>query len=327
VSFAEGGAGVLETETPEKLGAAVGHWRARLDVGLAALLFSTGGVFIKALTGLTAWQRAGLRSLVAAAFLLAVWPRARRGISGRSLVFGLFYAATMATFVAANTYTTSANAIFLQSTAPLWVLLLSPLVLRERATRADLLFMLALAAGLALCFSGELLASGAAQRTAPRPVLGNVFAIASGVLWACTIVGLRWLAQPTRESGNGAAASVVAGNLLCFLGCALLSALLGQPFFSTLDRLDVNQWLSVLFLGCLQIGLAYVVLTRGMERVVAMEASLLLLVEPVFNPLWTFLVHGERPGAFALAGGAVILGATAVHAGAAPPRTIEPTPA
>src|SRR5258706_12034862 len=104
----------------------------RLDLILAALLFSTGGVFIKALAGMTAWQRAGLRSLVAVVFLLLVWPQARRGFSRKALIFSLFYAGTLACFVAANTYTTSANAIFLQSTAPLYVLLLSPLVLGEK---------------------------------------------------------------------------------------------------------------------------------------------------------------------------------------------------
>lgn len=317
---------MAESEIVAAKDAATGDWRARLDVGMAALLFSTGGVFIKALTGLTAWQRAGLRSLVAALFLLAVWPRARSGFTARSFLFGAFYAATLATFVAANTWTTAANAIFLQSTAPLWVLLLSPLVLRERIGRGDLLFMAALAAGLLLCFVGELRGGAEAQATAPQPLLGNAVAVGSGVLWACTIVGLRWFGQRTRGDADGMAASVVAGNVTCFLACWLLAALLRQPYFPDPAGLGAGRAGALLFLGCVQVGLAYVVLTRGLRRVTALQASLLLLVEPVFNPLWTFLVHGERPGAWALAGGAMILAATAVHALLSPPRVVEPSP-
>ncbi len=297
----------------------------RLDLILAALLFSTGGVFIKALAGMTAWQRAGLRSLVAVVFLLLVWPQARRGFSRKALIFSLFYAGTLACFVAANTYTTSANAIFLQSTAPLYVLLLSPLVLGEKVQRGDLLFMGALAVGLALCFGGEFWWGGShVQATAPRPVLGNVFGLVSGILWACTIIGLRWFGQRSggatdaRDSG-GAGASVVLGNVSCFAVCLLIGAFTGEGIFHGVTTLAPKTYAVLVFLGVFQVGLAYICITRGMSRVPAMEASLLLLVEPTFNPLWSFLVLHERPGAWSLAGGAVILGATALHARS--PRT------
>jgi len=305
-------------------------WRPRLDLMAAAALFSTGGAFIKACR-LAPLQIAGFRSLIAAAFLLAVWPASRRGFTRGSLLFGLFYAGTLACFVSANKFTTSASTIFLQSTAPLWVLLLSPLVLKESVRRVDLLFMGALAAGLAFCFKDALDAQHAARQpaTAPRPLLGNALAVASGVLWASTLVGLRWFGRRSHGAGGldrGAAASVVAGNLTCFAACGLVSLALGEPYFSGASAASATDLGSLLFLGCLQVGLGYVVLTRGMRKVAALEASLLLLVEPVFNPLWTFLVHGERPGGFALAGGGVILGATALHALVAPPRAAELVP-
>ncbi len=292
-------------------------WRPRLDLVLAAALFSTGGAFIKS-CALSPLQVAGLRSLVAALFLLLVWPATRRGITWGSLLFGALYATTMIAFVTANKLTTSANAIFLQSTAPLFVLLGSPFVLKEAVRRADLLFMAALAIGLALCFGDALGEGAAAQATAPRPLLGNAIAVLSGLAWAATIVGLRWFGQRARPGHDGAASSVVVGNLTCFAGAWLLATFLREPFFPPASFADAPEFgptlRSLLFLGVLQVGLAYCVLSRGMKRVPAVEASLLLLVEPVFNPLWAYFVHDERPGVWTLAGGAVILVATAFHA-------------
>jgi drug/metabolite transporter (DMT)-like permease len=306
-------------------------WRARLDLVAAAGLFSTGGAAIKACS-LQPLQIAGLRSLVAGLFLLLVWPAARRGLKlrslPRSLLFAVFYASTLLTFVSANKLTTSANAIYLQSTAPLWLLLLAPLLLGERVRRADLVFMGALAIGLACCMVDDLAASRAAtQATAPHPRLGDAIALGSGVLWGATILGLRANSRGSAEESDAAAGSIVVGNCAGFVGAALLSphlaAPLGGPFFDAkvaglLDVAQRHDLLALLYLGALQVGLAYVALARGMRRVPALEASLLLLVEPVFNPIWTFLVHRERPGTWALAGGGVILGATALHTWLAP---------
>jgi DME family drug/metabolite transporter len=303
-------------------------WRARLDLVFAALLFSTGGVCIKMLQGLDPLQRAGLRSLIAVLFLVVAWPQARRGYSWKALIFSFFYAGTLAFFVAANSLTTSANAIFLQSTAPLYVLLLSPLVLHEKVRGADLLYMTALAVGLLLCVGSALVGAGEQQViTAPNPRIGNWCGVASGVLWACTIVGLRWFGKRAGEGEAGAGASVVLGNLTCFFLCLLiatfggklgLSGIGGRGFFAGLEILDAKRLGVLAFLGVFQVGLAYVFITKGMARVPAMEASLLLLVEPVFNPVWSFLLLQERPDPWSLAGGAVILGATVLHGWLAP---------
>jgi drug/metabolite transporter (DMT)-like permease len=71
-----------------------------------------------------------------------------------------------------------------------------------------------------------------------------------------------------------------------------------------------QDWLIVSYLGIFQIALAYVFLLRGIERISAVEASLLLLLEPVLNPVWAWIVHGEKPGAWSLVGGAILLLAT-----------------
>jgi drug/metabolite transporter (DMT)-like permease len=270
----------------------------------AAILFSTGGTVIK-VTSLTGMQVAALRSAVAALAILALSPDARRGWTWRTPLVGLVSALTLILFVASNKLTTAANAIFLQSTAPLYLLLLSPWLLGERVRASDLKFLALLAVGLVLFFVGQEAPSG----TAPDPALGNLLAAASGLTWALTIAGLRWLARATPgdgTTGGGAVPATVAANLLGFALCAPFAFPLGE-----VKPLDVT---AVLFLGILQIALAYIFLTASVRRIPALEGSLLLLLEPVLSALIAAAVHQERPGPWALAGCLLILAATAAHA-------------
>jgi drug/metabolite transporter (DMT)-like permease len=124
---------------------------ARLQLAVAALLFSTGGAAIKA-AEFGAWQVAGFRSGVAALAILLIAPAARRGWSMRAVLVGFAYAACLTLFVLANRLTTSANTIYLQSTAPLYLLVLGPWLLKEPIRRQDIGFMVAVALGLALFF-------------------------------------------------------------------------------------------------------------------------------------------------------------------------------
>lgn len=275
---------------------------SRLQLLGAAALFSTGGAAVKA-TALTGWQVASFRSGIAALAILLLVPAARRGWSWRVILVGLAYAATMILFVTANKLTTAANTIFLQSSAPLYVLLLGPLLLREPIRRDDLAFMAVVGLGLALFFVGV----EAPVATAPDPARGNVLALLSGASWALTIVGLRWLeSRPGTGPGGGSAlATVAAGNLIAFA--------VGIPFALPVVGAGAADWATVGYLGVFQIGLAYVLLTRGIRHVSALEASVLLLAEPALNPIWAWLVHGETPSAWSLLGGGLILGATLVR--------------
>lgn len=272
----------------------------RFQILAAALLFSTGGAAIKACS-LSNWQVACFRSGIAAVALLLVLPGARRFWRPRTLVVGAAYAATMVLYVSANKLTTAANTIFLQSTAPMYVLLLGPWLLRERVGRRDLLFMLSLGVGMAMFFVGV----DRPYATAPEPFEGNVLGALAGLSWAMTLVGLRWLGRRGGGENRSAEASVVAGNVIACAVC-LPSAL---PVASG----PAVDWVLVGYLGVFQIGLAYIFLTRGVRHVPALETSLLILLEPVLNSLWAWLVHGERPGAWSLAGCAAILLSTAVY--------------
>jgi len=294
--------------------------QARLLVVAAALLFSTGGTAIKLVT-LTSWQIACLRSVVAAVVLWLCFPAWRPRLDARTLVVASGYATTLVLFVTANTLTTAAHAIFLQSTAPLYVLVLGPRLLGEPLRRADLVLVVGIGLGLALILA-------AAQQpldTAPDPSTGNWIAAVSGVAWAATLMGLRWLSasadprnassDPRNASSDARSASdvtgsaVILGNLVAVAVCA--------PWMFPLRDVSATDLGVLVFLGVVQIGLAYLCLVRGMAQLRAIESSLLLSAEPVLSALLAWAVHGESPAPLAVVGfvliGAALAGQSATR--------------
>jgi drug/metabolite transporter (DMT)-like permease len=261
----------------------------------AAILFSTGGAAIKA-ASLTPWQVASFRSGAAALAVLIFLPGARRGWNSRALLVAVSYAVCLLTFALANRLTTAANAIYLQATAPLYLLLLGPWLLKEPVKRSDVGTLAVIALGMALFFVGYQEPS----HTAPDPLTGNLLGVASGITWALVIAGLRWV-ESAQTDGRSGMATVAAGNAL--------ACLIGLPMALPVTEASIADWAVIGYLGVFQVGLAYVFVTRGVRRVPALKASLLLMAEPALNPVWAYLVHGERPGALALTGGALILGA------------------
>jgi len=273
----------------------------RLELLIAAALFSTGGAAIKA-CALTAWQVVSFRSLVATLTIFFLLRESRRGWSWRAAGVGAVYALTMIFFVIANKLTTAASTIYFMAAAPLYVLLLAPWFLGERSRARDVVFILLFAAGLVLLFTG----TGRPLATAPDPSRGNVAGAASGLFWALTIMGLRWMGRGRDGDGMAAAPAVLIGNVI--------SALICLPMSLPIAASRPVDWVIILCLGIFQIGLAYVLLARGLRHLSALDASLFLLLEPVLSPVWAWLVHGETPGGAALAGGCVILIATAAKA-------------
>jgi drug/metabolite transporter, DME family len=268
-----------------------------LRIVAAAALFSTAGAAIKS-CGLTGFQVTCFRSAVAAVTILVLMPEARRGWTWAAALVSLAYTACMTLFVLSTKLTTAANAIFLQATSPLYILLLGPWLLGEPVRRRDLALLAPLALGLGLFFVGI----DSPVATAPDPVRGNVLAAGSGLAIALLVVGLRWLAS--RGRGEGAAA-VLMGNVVGFLATLPAAVPVAEP--------RLADALILLYLGVFQLGLAYVLVTRAIAHVPALEASMLLFIEPVLNPVWAWLVHGEVPGVWARVGGALILGTTAVQ--------------
>lgn len=277
-----------------------------LLIALAALLWSTGGVGIKAVDD-PPLKVAFYRSLFAAAALLLllgrhVWGRRLWTSTALFSTAIVSYGACLATFAIATKWTTAANAIFLQYAGVVWVLLLSPIVTGEPIRRRDALPIAVAFSGMALFFVGKFEARGMA---------GNAMALVSSIFFAALILVLR------RE--NRAAGSAVAWGNVC-LAAALL------PFVADDLAVPLDDFAILLFLGVFQIALAYICFVRGLARVTATEASLTGMLEPVANPVWVFLFLGERPSVFAVIGAGIVLAAIAWHTVTAEPAAEMPPP-
>lgn len=277
----------------------------RLQVLAAALLFSTGGAGIKA-AAFTGLQVSALRSGIAAVVLLVLLRALSPGrgmkvltLSPAMMATAVVYAATLTLFVLSTKLTTAANAIFLQDTAPLYLLLLAPLILHERFRFRDLGFLLCVGTGLILCVIGQ----PGPTTTAPDPMRGNILALVCGVTWALTLLGLRYIQRDQTQTSVGLSA-VTLGSFF--------ASLAAWPFAWPLPAARAVEWATVVYLGVCQVGLAYVCLTAAMRVLPALEVSLLLLIEPVLNPIWTWMIHGEQPGTYTIIGGAIITAATAI---------------
>ena len=264
--------------------------RGVLAIAGAALLWSSGGVGIKAVAA-PPLKVACYRSAVAAVALMLLF---RPTPARRGLVFvatAACYAACLTTFVVATKWTTAANAIFLQYSGVIWVLLLSPWVVGEGRRPEDGLAIGVALAGMALFFADRINVGGRS---------GDLLGLASGVFFAGVVLTLR------RERGGGAEAVVTWGNALV--------ALVLLPFVTDGPGLTGRDAAIVVFLGVVQIAAAYMCFVRGLEHVTATEAALLGMAEPVTNPIWVGLVLREVPSPWAFAGGALVLGAIAWRA-------------
>jgi drug/metabolite transporter (DMT)-like permease len=247
------------------------------------------------LAALSGWQVACLRSGIAALTLLLFVPAWRRCWQPRALAVGAVYAVTMILYVTANKLTTAANTIFLQNTAPLYILLLAPWLLAERTRASDIVFTSLLLSGLLFFFVDV----EPARATAPAPERGNWLGLIGGFSWALTLMGLRWLARrDTPEASRTTGSALVAGNLIACAVCLPLALPMGE--------IQPADWLIVSYLGVFQIALAYVLMTHGVRGTTALDASLLLLLEPVLNATWAWLALAEQPGPWSLAGCAVV---------------------
>ena len=264
-----------------------------LYVLAAALLWSTGALFIKA-TPLDAFQLSFGRSLFAAVTVAVLTRHEGFRANGLTLVSSVLYAALLLLFVVANKLTTAANAIFLQYTAPAYVLVLEPLLFKERFRRSDVFVVAACVVGMSFFFVGRL---------RPQDVSGNLTALASGACFALFLLSLR---HP-RASRVNRASSVIYGNLLL--------CLVTLPSFAPVaGDLTARDFGVVLYLGVVQIGLAYTLFTLGMARGVrSLDAGVVGYVEPMLNPVWVFLFLGERPSNWAVLGGTIIVAAVFIH--------------
>ncbi len=265
------------------------HQRGIFAVILAGIIWSTGGIFIK-LISLNAFQLSSIRSLLAAAVFAVLFRKEVLRINRLSVISSVFYAGILILFVAATKMTSAANAIFLQYTAPFYVIVLEPLLLKTKFERSNLLILIICFAGMFLFFLGDF---------GESYFLGNLLAVASGICFAAFLL-------LARKNGNEYQySSIFGGNILIFILCAYS--------LTSVDQFQAGDILMVSYLGIIQIGIAYAIFGYGLKRVNAIEASLLSMIEPVLNPVWVYFGYGEQPSVYSLIGGGIIIAALTLN--------------
>ncbi|MEA5089803.1 DMT family transporter [Solidesulfovibrio sp.] len=268
-----------------------GQGRAALLLAVTAFLWSTGGVAIK-LAPLSPMAVTGGRSLLAA---LTLWLLFRGRLDFRLtrpfVCAALGYAGLLVTNVAATKLTTAANAILLAYTAPVYVALFAPAVLKEPTRPADWAFVAATVGGMALFFLDKL---------SPAGLWGNVLAVGTGISYAVFTLAMR------AGRDGGLVAAVVAGHLL--------TAAAGLPFLLAGPPRDAAAWLGLAYLGVVQQGLSLALYVWCIKRLRALTAICIMTLEPVLNPVFVALGCGELPGRFAVLGGIVVVGAVTLRA-------------
>lgn len=286
---------------------------AILAMAAAAVLWSTGGLAIKVISldalSLAAW-RSGIAAI--ALFVFATARGHRLGVPRTPLAWlaAGSYAFILVLFVAATKLTTAANAIFLQYTAPAYVLLLEPLVLKTRFRARDLGFVALALGGMALFFVGRLDAGDG---------LGNAMALGSGLFFAIFALALRF----RHDDAAARWQAVTYGNVLLVVGVAVYTAVSKAPFAWPATTAETA---GVVYLGVIQIGLSYALFAYAISKLSALESTLIGMIEPVLNPVWVFLGTGERPSQWALVGAALIIGSVAARAAIAQRRRgLEPS--
>ncbi|MGQ9647196.1 MAG: DMT family transporter [Thermodesulfobacteriota bacterium] len=256
--------------------------KAILLLLLSAILWSSGGLFIK----MVSWNPvaiAGLRSFIAMMVIVAYVRRPRFTWSVPQIGGAIAYAVTVTLFVIATKLTTAANAILLQYTAPLYVAFLGAWFLGERTRWFDWVSIAVVIGGMGLFFLDHL---------APGNLLGNLLAIVSGISFAFLVLFMR------KQKNESPFETIILGNL--FTGLTGLPLMFGSGP-------DVRSWVGLLFLGVIQLGVSYVLYSKAIRHVTALEAILIPGAEPILNPIWVFIILGERPGRWALVGGLIVL--------------------
>jgi len=272
------------------MNASVSRRQAIFFLVLTAILWSSSGLLVK----LISWQPLSILSgrciLSAGVFWVFLKCPTRFQWTGLQFLGAVGYLGSQLFFIMATKLTTAANAIFLQYTLPIYIVLFGYWFLNERPQRADWISLVVIFTGLFLFFGDDLNFNG---------VTGNILAIVSGMFMAALMLCMR-----KQKDGNPANTILLAN---------ILGAVIGLPFLFQESFTPTNIGI-ISYLGIFQIGLSFVLYSIAIKQVKALESSLILTLEPILNPLWVFLVIGETPGKLALIGGLFVIGAVTARA-------------
>ncbi len=253
---------------------------------LCSILWSTAGIFIKFLP----WNPmviAGLRSLISAGVyvLYMRYEKTNFRFNRYSISSGAALMCTFVFFVAANKFTTSANAIVLQYSAPVFILILSALIYRQKFRPGDIITVAATSVGISLFFLDKL--SGGYM-------LGNMLALMAGLSFAFMFILTGHADTDSRSSG------ILLGHIF--------TSVIGIPFlFLSVTPVTPSAIAVIFVMGVFQLGIPYILYGLAVRRCSPLACSLISAIEPLLNPVWVFLFNGEAPSFFALIGGAVVI--------------------
>ncbi|MBK8698934.1 MAG: DMT family transporter [Saprospiraceae bacterium] len=253
---------------------------------LAALLWSTGGLFVKLLPQ-DAFTILFYRSAYTTIFFLLYFGKNVFKINRKSVTTAFFYAPLLLCFVSATKMTTAANAIFLQSTGVAYVLLLEPIFLKTKLKRIDIITVV-----LSFCGMALFLIEGF-EIDATNP--GIYIAMLSGLALAGILLSQK---RNTFEYQTG---GIFLGNI--FVMVITIPWFLDNP----LPTMEENAML--MFLGFIQLGLGFILFTYGQKYISAIEGAMISLLEPLFNPIWVMVGYGEIPTLLPVIGGIIIISA------------------
>jgi drug/metabolite transporter (DMT)-like permease len=249
---------------------------------LTAVLWSLGGLWVKFID----WNPvaiAGARSLVAFLVIAALMPEALSRLSWSAVPGALAYASVMFLFVLATKLTTAANAVFLHYTAPIHIALIGPWLLGERTRWRDWILIGIALGGVALFFCDQL---------DLQSIYGMIAGLGSGFCSAWLIMLMR------RQRSASPEAVTQLGNLLTVLAAS--------PWMFAPSKLGQNGlWL--ILLGSVSLGVPYLLYSRAIREVKALDATLITMVEPILNPVWVMMAAHERPSGWSLVGGCLVL--------------------
>ncbi len=251
---------------------------------VCAILWSLSGLMIK-LVDLNPVAIAGIRSLFAAILMYILCKRPKFDFSPMQIGAALMYTGTVLLFVIANKMTTSANAILLQYTAPIYAAILGFIFLREKVNIRDVVAIIVILGGMCLFFVDDLNSGG---------LLGNIFAILSGICFAAQAIFMKL------QKTSSPAASIILGNIITFA--------VSIPFLFA--KVPSPKDISILaIMGIFQLGLAYVLYSFAVTKLSALDMVLIPIIEPILNPIWVVIFTGEVPGTMAIIGGVIVIGA------------------
>ena len=260
--------------------------KATLEMLLCAALWSIAGILFK-LIPWNGFAVAGMRSLIAGItiYISMRLMGFRYVLNRRTLIAGFFSGCTYLCFTVANKLTTSANAIVLQFTSPVFIIIYSAVLFGRKPKKEDLAVVLFTLLGISLFFLDQL---------KPGYLIGNFVAIGAGMFMAGMYVAVGEIEEEERFSG------ILNGQALTFL--------VGLPFFIvTKPAVTPTALIALLALGVFQLGLSYVLYVKASKYCPALACCLLGAIEPLLNPVWVFLFNGEKPGIFALIGAVIVI--------------------